>query len=172
MLRIYGLILIMISGAGLGLAKSRELSARLEAKEMLLRMVILLKGEIRCGNASLFDAMTGAAEKLPGVYRTFLRETAREMEIRRGETFGMIFRKNAEIYFKELGLHKEEQEQLFSLGEHLGYLDLKMQMRQLELYEKELEESIRVLKIELPEKKKVCQSLGILFGILLAVLVF
>lgn len=172
MLRIYGLILIVVSGAGLGFAKSRELSAGLKAKEMLLRMVILLKGEIRCRNAPLSDAMAGAAAKLPGVYGTFLRKTAQETEERRGQNFGMIFRKNAELYLKELRLRKEEQEQLFSLGDHLGYLDFEMQMRQLELYEREVEESIRTLKSQLPERKKVCTSLGILFGILLAVLVF
>lgn len=172
MLKIYGLILIIVSGAGMGFAGSRELSAGLKAREMLLRMVILLKGEIRCGNASLSDAMAGAAAKLPGAYGRFLRKTAQETEARRGESFGVIFRKNAEIYLKELRLHKEEQEQLFSLGDHLGYLDLKMQIRQLEFYEEEMEESIRLLKSQLPERKKVRTSLGILFGIFLAVLVF
>ena len=47
-----------------------------------------------------------------------------------------------------------------------------MQIRQLELYEEEMEESIRLLKSQLPERKKVRTSLGILFGIFLAVLVF
>lgn len=172
MLKFIGLIIIMISGAGLGFSGSRALSEGLRAREMLLRMVILLKGEIRYGNASLIDAMTGAAVKLPGIYGSFLRKTAKELEMRGGSSPGEIFRRNAESYFREIKLPEEEKEKLYSLGEHLGYLDLTMQMKQLELFEKDVEESIEIRKRELPEQKKVYRSLGILFGFFLVVLMF
>ena len=58
----------------------------------------------------------------------------------------------------------------FSLGEHLGYLDLEMQMKQLSLYEENLEEEISRLKEEASVKKRLYRSLGILGGLLLAVL--
>lgn len=47
-----------------------------------------------------------------------------------------------------------------------------MQIRQLTLYEEELSRFIGALRGELPAKKKVYQSLGILGGILLAILVW
>ena len=47
-----------------------------------------------------------------------------------------------------------------------------MQIRQLDLYEEELRHSIEELQAKLPEMKKICQSLGIMGGILLAVLVW
>lgn len=172
MLKTVGLCLIIVSGAGIGFSKSRELTLRVQALEKILQMVILLKGEIRYGNASLYDAFTGAAAKLPGEYGAFLYDTAKEIENKKGESFSGIFRRTASAHFKSLGLLREEQEQLFSLGEHLGYLDLDMQIKQLEAYEKEVERSAEALKRELPEKKKVYRSLGILLGILLAVLVY
>lgn len=172
MLKAAGLILIMTAGAGLGFCKSYELTRRERAMEMLLRMVIYLKGEIRYGNASLHDAFGGAAAKLPGEYGVFMKAVAREMRSNTGQPFGEIFRGCAAVHLEGLGLTSEEQEKLFSLGEHLGYLDLDMQMKQLDLYERELERSIEELKAELPGKKKVYQSLGILGGILLAVLVW
>ena len=54
----------MISGAGLGFAAGSELTGRKKTLEMILRMIILLRGEIRYGNKSLYDAFTGAAGKL------------------------------------------------------------------------------------------------------------
>ena len=62
---------MVISGAGFGLALSGELSRRKRHLEKLLQMTILLKGEIRYGNKSLYDAFTGAAGKLDGKYREF-----------------------------------------------------------------------------------------------------
>lgn len=62
----------MISGIGIGSAKSAELGKRKKMLEMILRMIILLRGEIRYGNKSLYDAFTGASGKLEGKYREFL----------------------------------------------------------------------------------------------------
>lgn len=167
-----GLLLILVSGTGLGLCKCKELVKQEQSLEILLRMVILLKGEIRYGNASLYDAFTGAAGKLPGEYGVFLRAVADEIQTRRGESFGEIFRSCACKNLGTLKLGKEEKEKLFSLGDHLGYLDLDMQMKQLELFEADLEYSIEKMRKELPEKKKVYKSLGILLGILLAVVIW
>mgnify|MGYP002226063613 CR=1 FL=1 len=54
------------------ISKSAELGKRKKMLEMILRMIILLRGEIRYGNKSLYDAFTGASGKLEGKYREFL----------------------------------------------------------------------------------------------------
>ena len=58
MLRTVGLCVIVISGIGCGFAMSNELGRRKKMMEMILRMIILLRGEIRYGNKSLYDAFT------------------------------------------------------------------------------------------------------------------
>ena len=82
----------MISGIGIGSAKSAELGKQKKMLEMILRMIILLRGEIRYGNKSLYDAFTGASGKLEGKYREFFILTAQEMKKKTGVTFGRIFR--------------------------------------------------------------------------------
>lgn len=171
MLKIAGILLIVAAGAGIGFSKSFELTKRERALETILRMVILLKGEIRYGNASLHDAFCGAASKLSGEYACFLEAVAERMEAKTGESFGRLFRECAGEYLSELEFDAQQREKLFSLGENLGYLDLAMQIKQLDLYEKELEYSIEELRRELPAQKKAYQSLGILGGVLLAILV-
>jgi stage III sporulation protein AB len=49
-------------------------------------------------------------------------------------------------------------------------MDLEMQMRQLSLYENNLEAEILKRKAEVSGKKKLYQGIGILGGLLLAVL--
>ena len=58
----------------------------------------------------------------------------------------------------------------FSIGKYLGYLDREMQLRQLSLYEKNLEVEIGNLKKEASGKKKLYRGLGVFGGLLLAVL--
>lgn len=172
MLKTAGILLILISSAGLGFRESCRLTCREKTLEMLLRMSVLLKAEIRCQNASLPEAFRGAGRKLPGIWGEFLLETARRAEECPGIRFGEIFRQCAGGKMGQLPLSEEEKTAFFALGENLGYLDMEMQMKQLELYETELLRYLETLRSEIPAKKKMYQSLGVLGGILLAVLVW
>ena len=69
-------------------------------------------------------------------------------------------------------LSEEERESFLSLGEKLGYLDREMQVAQLTLLEEELGYRIKTLKSAMPKQQKTYQSMGILGGILLAVLLW
>ena len=171
MLRIIGLGMILVSGTGCGFALSSRLTRRKRNLEMILRMLILLKGEIRYGNTALDDAFTSAAGKLEGKYREFFLNTAEEIKKKKGKPFGEIFRSCARESLDDQNFTREEKEKIFSLGERLGYLGMDMQLRQLQLLEEDLENEIQELNKDLKEKKKLYQSLGILLGILLAVLV-
>ena len=172
MLKAAGICLIIFAGTGLGFCKSLEVTRREKALEEILHMVILLKGEIHYGCASLYDALTGAAEKMTGDYRTFLLHTAKSVQEGKGKPFGELFRECAVEDLSSLELEPEDRERFLSLGNHLGYLDLSMQLKQLTAYEEELLRHIEALQEEMPGKKKVYQSLGILGGILLAVLIW
>ena len=88
MLRTVGLCVIVISGVGCGFAMSNELGRRKKMMEMILRMIILLRGEIRYGNKSLYDAFTGASGKLEGKYREFFILTAQKMKEKTGIPLG------------------------------------------------------------------------------------
>ena len=101
-----------------------------------------------------------------------MREVSGKLSSLGGRNFESVYRECAQNYMKLLNIQKEEEELFFSLGSRLGYLDLEMQMKELLLYEEELTRRTEELRREMPEKKKVYESLGILGGILLAVLVW
>ena len=161
--------MILLSGAGLGFNKSRELGNRKKHLEMLMRMIILLKGEIRYGNKSLYDAFTGASGKLEGKYREFFILTAQEMKKKTGASFSTIFRECAGRCLDLSCLSQEDRNRFYSLGDQLGYLGLDMQLKQMDLMEKETEYAIRELRKDFCEKRKLYRSMGILGGIFVAV---
>ena len=155
MYRIVGCILVVVAGAGMGFSGSMRLSEQIRILEKLLQMVICLKGEIRCGNASLPDAFYGAAGRMNGKYREFLISAADRMKAGTGEKLSQICRECAESALKKSCLTHGEKDAFFSFGEYLGYMDLEMQMRQLSLYENNLE-------AEIPERKNCTRELGFL----------
>ena len=120
MLRTVGLCVIVISGVGCGFAMSNELGRRKKMMEMILRMIILLRGEIRYGNKSLYDAFTGASGKLEGKYREFFILTAQKMKEKTGDSFGTIFRESAGKCLDLDCLLQEERDRFYSLGDQLG----------------------------------------------------
>ena len=64
---------------------------------------------------------------------------------------------------------REERDRFYSLGDQLGYLGLDMQLKQMDLMEKETEYAIRELRKDFCEKRKLYRSMGILGGIFVAV---
>ena len=165
MLKSAGIFLILLSAAGIGYSKSRELTVREKNLRVFLQMLI-------CGNLSLPEAFRETAGKLPEMYGELLREIAGRLKQSPGHPLGDIFRQCSGKTLRELPLSKEELELISSLGGRLGYLDREMQLRQLELCEEETLRLLENLRKEMPEKKKIYQSLGIMGGILLAVLLW
>lgn len=172
MLKDAGLILMVLAGVGLGFSGSCRLTQRLEALNMCMQMTVYLKGEIRYGRLSLKEAFADGANKLSGEYRGFFLAVSRELAQNTEKTFAQIFAECGEQYLGRLELTREEQEEFLVLGSRLGYLDVEMQCRQLELYEMQSDTAHSGSAGTDSCKKKVYQSLGLLGGLLAAVLVW
>lgn len=176
MLKAAATLLLLFGGAGIGYARSRELTEREKNLEILLQILFFLKGEIRCGNSTLPDAFREIAGKVCGTFAEILQDAAKEMENNNGKSLEEIMETSIYRMFSQPDLERkfrnsrEEMEILRTLGKRLGYLDREMQLRQIELLETEVEDRRKRFKEKLPEQKKISQTLGILGGILLAVL--
>lgn len=167
-----GILLILVSATGIGMHFCLEMTKRKQILETLMRMVLLIKGELRYGNASLHDVFSDSSRRMTGEYADFLKTVSVRMQDSSGKSFGKIFDECAKEKLPLSVLTADEREAFCFLGTQLGYLDLTMQIRQLELYEEELNRCLETLRVEMPAKRKVYQSLGIFGGILLAILVW
>ena len=166
MLKLVGAVLIIFASAGLGYLKSRELMLHEKNLEEFLQVILCLKGEIRCGNSSLSDALRDTACRCRGRYEEFLERVAACIEANTEEKLSIIFQNCTENYLTDLKLDEDERRKISLLGEKLGYLDREMQIRQLELYETDFLYLLQNLRKDKEEKKKIYRSLGVMGGIL------
>ena len=160
MLKLVGAVLIIFASAGLGYLKSRELTLHEKNLEDFLQVILCLKGEIRCGNSSLPDALRDTAYRCRGRYEEFLERVAACIEANTEEKLSVIFQNCTENYLADLKLDDDERRKISLLGEKLGYLDREMQIRQLELYETDFLYLLQNLRKDKEEKKKIYRSLG------------
>ena len=92
------------------------------------------------------------------------------MEKADGQVLGDIW--SAQIKKKLSGAHlnRTDQNQLETLGEMLGYLDLEMQLSAIDLYLEQLEGNIREADAVIGTRQKLYQTLGVAGGIFLVIL--
>ena len=165
----------MSGTVGLALRQCASLELSVRTLEDVLQMLLLLKGEIRYGNIPLMEVFREVSAQLPTDRRCsgFLRMLIDEMkDDERRERFGNLFARCMDRCFGDAGLNFAQLMPLYRLGEQLGYLDNAMQLRQLERTEETIRSTLQELKQELPQKRKLYRSLGILGGLMLVLLLW
>lgn len=170
MLKIIGTVLVVFSCAALGYGKSIKISRRLFLLREIEKTLLLLMGEITYRKEALPEAMLRVSDKVQKPLCDFLKETSMMAQKYQGERFACIFKENAMRYLKDSDLTQKELEEFVQLGEYLGYLDTDMQKNTSQWYLQQLKTEIDILAGEIPVKKKLYQSLGVLSGIFLAIL--
>ena len=175
-MRWIGAGLVVLSCTSLGFQTAWQWRMRLRWLEQLRQMIYFLKGEILYGHTALNEALDRVGQrclqaegerglrKLP----LFFLSVAGRIDRQEGEAFCQIWREEMEA-LKISPLTEEDKKALKNLGDHLGYLDLTMQERNLLLYLEQLDEQIGYLRCYLKERTKLYTSLGIMGGLFLTV---
>ena len=158
MLKISGALLVFFAGWGMGNWRSRQYQQRIKDLQILQLIISCLIGEISYARNTLPEAFSRISEKVTSPFREYLQSVAKRL-------------KEQEQTVREKTSLREEDWDLFlqTLG-HLGYLDAKMQIQLLESGKTELAMQEEKLRHQLPEQKRVWQSLGILGGAFLVVI--
>lgn len=170
MLRTGALCLLVCASAALGFLMSKRLSGRLKQLKLLKKIMLFLRGEISCARTPLPEAFWSVSGKLPEPFRGFLRQVSQELERCEGNSLGEVFGENVDRCLGDASLTWEDLDRLKELGESLGYLDKSMQLACLDAWGRELDMEIEELTEGLPVRKKLFQSLGIMGGLFLAIL--
>ena len=170
MLKGIGALLILASAAGIGVSFSNDFKRRCMELRLLKQMIYMLRGEIKYTKTPLPDAFASIAVRMKEPFGSFLEELAKQMENPENGTFGELWQAQIKAQLSGTHLKREDKEQLGSLGEVLGYLDLEMQLSSIELYLEQLELRIRESQEAARTKQKLYQSLGVAGGIFLVIL--
>ena len=100
---------------------------------------------------------------MDGIYKDWLLYVSGQLEKREKVTLYETWKTSVYEYLKDSKLTKEELDELCELGRTLGYIET------LELYLNQLDFSIQNTREELKTKKKLYQSMGIMCGIFLVI---
>ena len=163
MQKIIGSIMVIATCTVFGFEKSRELQLHLRELENLKDIFVLLKKELQYTNAPFFELFLKIGGKMSGRHHEWLMELAKELKECQGGTFLVLWKKQIEKYFSKSGLSEIELEDLYRVGSSLGYPET------IELYLEQLVVSIQSTREELKTKKKLYQSMGIMCGIFLVI---
>lgn len=172
MLRILGSLLVTVSCSGLGVLMASQWKERLKTAEKLRKMIFLLKGEIVYGKSPLAEAFERTGKRGGGKIGALFENVSERLSRQQGETFYDIWQEEIDRLPKEVCLSGEDRQNLKGLGEHLGYLDMEMQERNLLLYLEQLDLTIDYLRQHKEEKCRLYTSLGIMGGLFLTVIMY
>lgn len=170
-LKVVGCILIIGSCTGMGCLFGSEIKRRMEDLKAAKSVAILLRGDIRYAQTALPEALENAAKRHEGRMAPFLKRVSGELKQYSGTSLKEIWVRAVNEELKNTSFTKKDRECLMQLGEQLGYLDKNMQMNTIDLYITQVEELMKDISSDAKQKIHLYQSLGVLFGIFVIILI-
>ncbi len=169
-MKIVGCILIFLSTTGIGFYYSTTMKCRVEDLREWKKLICLLRGDIRYANTPLPEAISSIGRRHEGNFHTFFNSVGTQLQELAGETLATIWKTAAEKELSNTALNKKDKVQLIRFGENLGYLDKDMQMNTFELYLTQVDEEITELNRTVKGKAYLYNSLGIMAGIFITII--
>ncbi len=167
-----GALLIVGMTSIWGIIKADKERSQLENMKYLQRIISLMQSEIRYSRAFLGEIFVNIGQGVEEPYRSWLWEMSEKTNACTGESFEKIWKDSIETNLKVLNLPEHELKSLKSLGNQLGYADIQIQMRLMDLYQEHLERTIREVHEQVQTKIRLYHCLGVMSGLFITVLLF
>lgn len=169
-IKVVGCILILTSSAGMGWYFSSELKNRITDLKELKKLIFLLRGDIRYANTPLPEAVQALSYRHDGKYKKFLNKISERLNELGGISFCVIWKEAVAKELENTSLSKKDLASLAHFGENLGYLDKDMQINTIDLFISQIEDEIKDLSRNVKEKTYMYNSLGVLGGIFITII--
>jgi stage III sporulation protein AB len=169
-MKIIGCILVIASSAGIGFYFSGEMRSRIADLKELKKLIGLLRGDIRYANTPLPEAISSITRRHSGRFDLFFHYVSVKLQELSGLTFSDVWKVATEKELAGTALTKQDKSHLIQFGENLGYLDKDMQMNTFDLYITQLEDVISELSKTVKEKAYLYNTLGIMAGVFIIII--
>lgn len=164
MLKVVGCMFILASCIGLGFSKSSEMQSHLNEMEELKKIFYLLKSELQYTRAPFAEVFEKIAQKTREPFQTWLLDLCNRLNEKRSGMFWDMWCNSIEENLKGSKLKEDELKELKNIGKNLEYIE------SLDLFIEQMEYGIKNTRESYRTKRKLCQSLGIMGGIFLVIL--
>lgn len=169
-MKIAGSVLVITATTLLGMGKAAELKNRYVQMEYLRQLFCQIQSEIRYARTPLGEIFSGIGGQAEEPYRTWLLKMSREMEKKDENTFSAIWAQGVRRYLADSGLAGEDILRLAEFGSRFGSADAQLQIKTIELYLSQLSFTMSELQRESGTKAKLYRCLGVMGGMLIAVM--
>ena len=170
MIKITGVIIVLLASWGYGSGLIHRLNQHKNQLFSLQELIDLFLGEIQYGKQPLQEACALIGQRMPAPFRDVLLEISKELELKKFQSFEMVWRQQFQKQEKEFAFTEQEKQVLYGIGKNLGYLDVDAQVRHLQLYQREVGNLIEQLEQSAKEKKKVYRSVSLMVGAMVILL--
>ena len=159
--KIIGVMLIVSACTAFGVEKGRELSIHRKELEELHRIFTYIQTELEYMRTPIGELFMKIKNKVDAAYQEWLEFLAENAQNAHSRSFIEIWISSIDIHFKQSFLTKSQLEELKQIGKNLSKPEA------ISIYLTQLENDIQNTREEEKEKKKLYQSMGILTGIFL-----
>lgn len=156
-----GICFIAAAVMALGFWYSLNTKRRIRNLHQMQTALHMLKGEISFTGRILEEAFADISRRLPEPFSSFFHQVSVRLQEAEGAGLVEIWKESEEA-FAGSGLQAEDLELFGKLGNELGFLDIDMQLRTLELLEAQVRTTVESLEKKCEASCKMYQSLGIL----------
>lgn len=172
MLKIFGIMLVILSTSGIGIKLSDNLKYRIEELEELKKFMIMLRGEIMYNVASVSEGMKRIKSRLRTPYTHLIDKVLDELSEHNGKSFSEIWKLGVAV-FEETNnsLTKSDVDRLRGFGDDFGSPHKEIQLKSFDMYIDELEITINDARKKNSDNSKMYKSLGVLAGIVIVILI-
>lgn len=170
-MKIFGIIIILLSGTAIGFKASDNLVVQNEMLKRLKKMVIILRGEIKYSNSHLGQALVNVSDKTGMPYSEFLMYVSEKLAECSGRAVCEIWKEGVEKKLSGSVLSKKQLNSIVELGDTLGGLDKDTQLSSFDLFIERLEEEIVDNNSRMKDNCKLYKYLGVMGSILVVLLI-
>lgn len=165
-----GFLLVLAGTGGIGFSLVGEYTMRIRMLGQIRDMMHYINDLVVCEYASLPEAFHRTADRVEAPLSVFLKKVAEQMDAFSGEEVSFLW-KNSAAMLKE-SMNKKDYKEFLECMQQTGFSDAGGQSRALKAYEQRLELQLHRLSEQKEEKCKLYQTIGIMSGVFVCILLF
>lgn len=170
MLKAAGCMLVVSATTMLGMKQAKDVQEAYRQMQILERLFHRIISEISYRRSYLGEIFSYVGREMEEPYKKWLVDLGGSLERRNDGTFESIWKCSIRRSLSDTRLPEKEVDRLMELGASLGLADMEYQRRTLELYLGQLRETMEEVREGMRTKVRLCHCLGVMSGMLLAVL--
>lgn len=170
MLKWIGAVCVCVACGGIGFCMARELKERRELLAELRRCLLMLKGEISFGAATLPQCFCVVGARTNGFFRLFFTEIGDALQTQPQTTLCEVWQQQVQCVFAHSALTAEDLEWLSQIGERLSAPDAKTQAETLDYLVGQAKQLEEAAQSAYTAKARLFRCVGTMSGLLIVLL--